>query len=183
MNTAVNINPVSGASAEGKVAHVFRVHSLKPKRNSDENERTNHVIVVRNFVHTQSKNLGVRELSSKLATYRKRYEEATKPKTKERNLAKCKEIEKEILARGKKRKGREAELVEASWAITKFPPALALRTTPKYTCVLQKLPKQWCKNISVSKKKKWVLLRTSTKPRYICTQCLACPKARRLPHF
>ena len=131
MNTAINVNPVSGVAAGAKVAHVFRAHSLKPKRNSSEDERTNHAIIIRDFVRTPSTAKGVRELSAKLATYRKRAEEATKPKTKERNLANCRELEKEMATRGKKRKGREAELVEASWAITKFPPLEALAHDPK----------------------------------------------------
>lgn len=144
MNTAVNFNPVNGANRGGRLAHVFRTHNLNKKRVSSEHEAHQHhtsgAITLQPFKEPKLvATVGTSKITKNLSVYKKRYEQALAKgdeKTAARNLTKIKELELQLHETKRKRRGREASMVESSWGITKFPPNKALEYDPK---ILQKM--------------------------------------------
>lgn len=144
MNTSCNINPVNGANKGGRHAHVFRDHDLKFKRTSTDPEaitgsKSGAVILQPYKPLEPVLKVGTSKITKNLAVYRKRYDEAVKKgdeKTAARNLSKIQSLEFELGQTQRARKGFEAHVVEASWGITKFPPADALRYDP---AILQRM--------------------------------------------
>jgi hypothetical protein len=135
MNTSMSFNPVNGTNKGGRISHVFRDHDLKKKRVSNELESGSMgAIILQPYKPKEPVlKIGTSKISTKLATYKKRYSVALEKgdeKTAARNLVKVQELELELSGTQKARRGREAELVEASWTITKFPPAEALKYDP-----------------------------------------------------
>lgn len=138
MKTSANINAVNGSNKGGRFAHVFRDHDLKLKRVSTDPEAIagtqSGAIILQSYSPPEPVlKIGTSKITKNLSVYRKRYEEAVKKgdlKTAERNLAKVTALEAELSQTKRARRGLEAHVVEASWSITRFPPAEALKYDP-----------------------------------------------------
>lgn len=142
MNSTVRHKAIGSKNKGSQLAHTFRTHDLKPKGYSSNKEIGSGAVVIRAFREPVLKlKAGTSDITSRLSTYRNRYNKAMKegkPDIAAANLDKVNQLEAERKQRRRKRKPREAELIDSSWSITEFPPKEALA---KYPDILQRMSK------------------------------------------